>query len=189
MPDRAPKPPASAAAAPDGEQLAIVPPDAPDAAPAKPKRSRSGGSGRPPGRPTKAAAASRDAAALRDPLAELLNAGAGALVIYGTMRGDDRLVYDGGVVAANVDRLTDALVQLGTENAAVLRALQALVTGSRVSALVGTVAAVAVPIAACHGLLPAGAAALVGAPLPPSPTPVADAAAAFLSTDAPPPAA
>lgn len=185
MTDRSPKPPP---APPADEQLAIVPPDAPDAAPARPKRSRSSSSSSAgkPGRPTKAAAASRDAAALRDPLAEMLNAGAGALVIYGTVRGDDRLVYDGGIVASNADRLTDTLVQLATENAAVLRALQALVTGSRVSALVGTLAAVAVPIAACHGLLPASAAQLVGAPPPPSPTPVADAAAAFLSSDAAP---
>lgn len=104
---------------------------------------------------------------LKSRLTELVQTLAGALTVGATMGGSDRLAYDAEVLANNAERLADQLDRLAQNNPAVKRALESLLSFSDSADLITTVSVVLIPICANHGLLPAGAAVLVGAPEPP----------------------
>lgn len=108
---------------------------------------------------------------LKSRLTELVQALAGALTVGATMAGSDRLMYDAEVVAAQAARIAEQLDKLAQNNPAVKRALESLLSFSDSADLVTTCSVVLIPILANHGLLPIGAAVLVGAPEPP-PRPV-----------------
>lgn len=102
---------------------------------------------------------------LRKDVERTLNEVCGMLMVAGLV--SPKLAYDAAIIQSNADKLAVELVRLGERAEWVDRALRALVTmreGSQVLVLVGTII---IPIAANHGLLPAGTAQLVGAPQPP----------------------
>ncbi len=78
-----------------------------------------------------------------------------------------RLAYDGQVLVANADKLAAELAAQADRSPKLKRALESLFTVSGWAGTIGVMAAVVVPIAANHGLLPAPTATMVGAKLPP----------------------
>lgn len=73
------------------------------------------------------------------------------------------LTQDGMAIVAGAPRLARSLVKLANENPAVKKALERLVTVSAYGELFGAVAAIAIPIAANHKLLPPEIEAIAGA--------------------------
>lgn len=79
------------------------------------------------------------------------------LVMTFTMAGMGVSVYDGWdgqVIALNAERLADAWCELAEQNPRVRKALERMLEGSAWGGAIGTTAAVAVPIAVRHGMLP-----------------------------------
>lgn len=70
--------------------------------------------------------------------------------------------YDGSIVLAGADDLARALVSVAESNASVRKILEALVNASAWGAVATAVVAVALPIAANHGLVPAWGARMIG---------------------------
>lgn len=100
-------------------------------------------------------------------LEELIGSAGSGLMLAGMARGNEQLVYDGTILLSKTEELAGALDKLAQENPAVRRVLEGLVQTSAWGSLLAVVAAVGVPILANHGVLPAQAAGLVGAELPP----------------------
>jgi len=107
----------------------------PDASP-KPRKSRSGTPGGKANRRT----------TLGKPLTDLFTTMGTMLILV-----DD---YDGTVVVENAERLAKQLDEIAKNNPGVQAALERLVSGSQWGGVVATFGAVAVPIAARHGLIP-----------------------------------
>lgn len=70
--------------------------------------------------------------------------------------------YDGTVILENAERMGKELDRIARENASVQRVLERLVSTSQWGSVLGVFGAVAVPIAARHGLVPQYAPALIG---------------------------
>lgn len=154
----------------DGESSAITAPDpitdtappAPpeDTRPAKPRRSRSR---KPPAatdapaprRSRKAAVVSRSRADREQQALQLLT-----LVGLGLSARDH---YDGATVLAGAPALAQALAQLAEEQPAIARALDALAAGGSIGAVLAATAAIVLPIAARHRLVPVQIGQLGGA--------------------------
>lgn len=105
-------------------------------------------------------------AALKRSVADTVRSTSGAMSIAGVMV-DPRLLYDAEIIAGKADELAAELVALAEKSPPLYAALVSLVQASQWAKLGGLVVAIALPIAANHGLLPREAAALVDAPLPP----------------------
>ena len=149
------------------------PPDEPPPAPAGAKKAK-GAAKKAPGSTDELPGAKggrpprgRGRPSLKSRLSELVATIAGALTMGATMGGSERIAYDGAVLAENADRIAEQLDRLAQNNPAVKRALESLLSFSDSADLVTTIGVVLIPIMANHGLLPTGAAVLVGAPEPP----------------------
>jgi len=113
--------------------------------------------------PAKKAAPRRRAAVkidIKAKISETLTSIGSMLIITGSVKADPRIVFDGQVLIARADAVAEAVDKIAAENPAVKKALERLFTGSSYAQLAITVAGVAVPIAAAHGLVPAIAAGL-----------------------------
>lgn len=94
--------------------------------------------GRPPGRPSKA------------PLQKRLQEAFGAIGLVISMRNP----YDGRAILEGAERLSTALDHLARENSSVRRTLEMVLAGGVYGEVLFAVAAIALPIAANHGMLP-----------------------------------
>lgn len=129
-----------------------------DAPPRGATRPAAGGKSRPASRPK-----------LAPKLEELGGLIGTATYATGMARQNPRLIYDAEIILGTVERLAAALEKLAAENPAVRRVLESLLAATAFGELAGAVLAIAVPIAANHGLLPPVAATMVGAAMPEPP--------------------
>lgn len=74
--------------------------------------------------------------------------------------------YDGAVILKNAEGLAKSLDHLANENPSVKRALESMLVASAWGAVLTSCAAISVPVAANHGLLPPHMAMLFGCPPP-----------------------
>lgn len=89
-------------------------------------------------------------------VAESMTAAGTGIVLMGTMRQSPQLIFDGRVCIANAEKTGKAMSDLAKEDPRIRAALEKMFTTSS-WAKVGIVAAsTIVPIAACHGMAPAG---------------------------------
>lgn len=102
-----------------------------------------------------------------DRLTELLATIGVTVSAMGMARQSERIAYDGQIVMGNARQVAEALEATASENDGLSRALDALLAGSSYTLLVTALAGMLVPIAANHGLIPAGMASMMGAPEPP----------------------
>lgn len=135
-----------------------------------------------PGRPPKAR--------IKDHVSQSAEMVAALLTMAGSIRGDDRLVYDGAVIGSRAAEIGDTVHEIAEANPAIKRGLERLFEVSGWGKIGLTVAQVAVPIMACHGVLPPWQAAMfvvpsvglppmrpeverrgAGSPVPPAPAP------------------
>jgi len=115
-----------------------------------------------PGRPAGAASKAK----LAPKLQELIAVAGLSVAGLGLARGDPRLLYDSERIMEGAERLSVALERAANESPALRRTLEMLVATSVWGELGTAVAAIALPIAANHGLLPELAATVAGAPNP-----------------------
>lgn len=164
-------------AAARAESLTDTPPaEPPRRGPGRPRKATStppaapkGGSpSSPPGGDARAPRSHKAKPKLAPKLAEFQSLIGMGLCAAGMARGDKRLFYDGSVILANAERLSQALEAAAAEHPPLRRALELLVATTTLGELAGAAAAIAVPILANHGVLPPGAAPLVGAEPPPA---------------------
>lgn len=78
------------------------------------------------------------------------------IAVAGMARGSDAIMADGQAVIAGAPGLAAALDKLAAENSAVNDALQKMLAASVWGGVITAVAAIALPIAANHNLIPAG---------------------------------
>lgn len=192
MPDEttpAPIDPDEVATAPDPEPAPTLDGIGGDEAPkrSRTKRKRSADKApakRPPGRPRSAATYAKEL----EPIVAMIG---GGLFTVGAGSGNERLAWDGQHIMGKAEEIATAWGELATTNPAVARAITSLTQGSQFTGVAMVMAATLIPIAANHGLLPAGAASTFGAEIPERPAgpfvmesgPVVDASdidAAFL---------
>lgn len=131
-----------------------------DTAPERPARRR----GRPPGSKTSADAVSKrvrkpSAPAKKIDIGEKVTGlviGVGAMTVaYGISKQDPMIQWDGQLIISKAEEVGAALDQLAAEDPRVRRALESMFTGSSWGKVGFTLAGVVIPIAACHGVVPA----------------------------------
>lgn len=124
---------------------------------------------RAPGRKSNAELAGK----LRDPLTKLVGAGGLALAMGATAVRQsneyraDQLAYDSAIVLNNASKVADELCAIAAEHPEVRRVLESLTQASGWTRTMTVAAALIVPIAANHGVMPRQWAPSFGAPMPP----------------------
>ena len=101
---------------------------------------------------------------LTEDLTAMLTSFAMPLYMYGMV--NEKLLYDAYIITQNAPQLAEQLNALAQRNPAVHRALFAMMNGTDSALLLMTVANMAIPIAANHGLIPKQPAMMLGAPDP-----------------------